>query len=94
LTLLVARVVADDAQDPAALHDLALFTDFLDAGSDLHGGSSNRIDDLTAVRIELGKFDADSGATDQPDDCVAKSGGNPRADPATIVETNQEQGAR
>jgi hypothetical protein len=36
LSLLVTGVVADDAQDAAALHDLALFTDFLDAGSDLH----------------------------------------------------------
>ena len=36
LTLLVTRVVADDAQHTAALHDLALLTDFLDAGSDLH----------------------------------------------------------
>jgi hypothetical protein len=70
LALLVARVVTDDAQDAAALHDLALFTDFLDAGSDFHGAPSNRVDDLTAARIELGKLHADSGAADEPDDCV------------------------
>jgi hypothetical protein len=36
LALLVTGVVADDAQHTAALHDLALLTDFLDAGTDLH----------------------------------------------------------
>jgi len=36
LTLLVTRVVADDAQHTAALHDFALLADFLDAGTDLH----------------------------------------------------------
>jgi hypothetical protein len=36
LTLFVARVVADDPEDSASLHDLALVADFLDAGSHLH----------------------------------------------------------
>jgi hypothetical protein len=56
--------------------------------------ASNRIDDLTAVRIELGKLHADSGPTNQPDDCVAESGGDARADPATIVEAHPKQSAR
>ena len=56
--------------------------------------ASNRVGDLAAVRIEIGKFDADSGPTNQPDDCVAEGGRNARANLATIVETNQEQGAR
>ena len=94
LTLLVTRVVADDAQHTAALHDLALLTDFLDAGSDLHGTASNLLGDLTAVGIELGKFDADSGSADQPDDCVAESGSDSRANPSTIVEADSEHCAR
>jgi hypothetical protein len=40
LALLVARVVANDPEDPAALHDLALVADFFDAGSHLHGPAS------------------------------------------------------
>jgi hypothetical protein len=36
LTLLVARVLAQDPDHTLAAHDLALVTDFLDAGSNLH----------------------------------------------------------
>jgi hypothetical protein len=93
LALLVARVVADDAQDAAALHDLALFTDFLDAGSDLHGVLSKRVDDLTAVGIELGKLHADSGPAYQPDDCVAEGGCDTRSDLSTTVEAHSEKSA-
>jgi hypothetical protein len=46
---------------------------------------------LTAVGIELGKFDADSGATDESDDCVAESGSDSRANLATIVEADPKQ---
>ena len=90
----MTRVVTDDAQHTAALHNLALLTDFLDAGSDLHVTASNLVDDLTAVGIELGKFDADSGAADQPDDCVAECGRNSRAYPSTIVEADPKHCAR
>jgi hypothetical protein len=40
LPLLVARVLADDANHAAAADDFALVADLLDAGSDLHGGFS------------------------------------------------------
>ena len=36
LTLLVAGILANDADDALAAHDLALVTDFFDARTDLH----------------------------------------------------------
>ena len=39
LTLLVTRVLADDHHVAVTADDLALVTDLLDAGLDLHGGS-------------------------------------------------------
>jgi hypothetical protein len=36
LTLLVARVGANDVDHAAAAHDLAVLADFLDRGSDFH----------------------------------------------------------
>jgi hypothetical protein len=46
LTLLVARVAADDANDALALDNLALGADGLDAGSNFHGLFSARRDAL------------------------------------------------
>jgi mevalonate kinase len=40
LTLLVTRVLADHPDAAVAADDLALLTDFLDAGTNLHGDSS------------------------------------------------------
>jgi len=37
LSLLVARVLADDLDSPVTADHLALLTDLLDAGSNLHG---------------------------------------------------------
>ena len=37
LALLVPGVLADDADDVAALNDLAILTEALDGGSDFHG---------------------------------------------------------
>lgn len=56
--------------------------------------ASNRFGNLAAVGIELGKFDADSGTADQPDDCVAESGSDSRANPSTIVEAYPKHCAR
>ena len=56
--------------------------------------ASNRLGGLTAVWIELGKFDADSGSADQPYDCVAEGGCYSRANLATIVEANTKHRAR
>jgi hypothetical protein len=56
--------------------------------------ASNRFDDLTAVRIELGKLHADSGSADEPDDCVPEGRGNAGADLSTIVEADPKQSAR
>jgi hypothetical protein len=42
LPLLVARVVADDPDAPVALDHLALLTDLLGAGSNLHAPAFER----------------------------------------------------
>ena len=67
---------------------------FLTLGRTFMGLLSKRVDDLTAVGIELGKFDADSGSADQPHDCVAECGSNSRANPSTIVEAYPKHCAR
>jgi hypothetical protein len=56
--------------------------------------ASNRFGNLAAAGIELGKFDADSGTADQPDDCVAECGSDSRANPSTIVEAYPKHCAR
>jgi hypothetical protein len=50
LALLVARVVADDADDALALDDLALRADGLDAGANFHGVGSRRRKETTLAR--------------------------------------------
>jgi len=39
LTLFVAWIAAHDVNDAASAHNLTAFTDALDAGADLHGGT-------------------------------------------------------
>jgi hypothetical protein len=53
--------------------------------------ASNRVDDLAAVWIELGKLHADSGSADQSDDCVTEGGCDTRSNPSTIVEAHSEK---
>src|SRR5688572_12341353 len=91
LPLLVARVVADDAKDAAALHDLALVADFLDAGSHLHGLPLELPDDLSAVRIVLRELNEDLVTWKEPHDCVPQFGSCPCADRSTRFEPDAEQ---
>ena len=91
LTLLVARVVADDAKDAAALHDLALVADFLDAGSHLHGLPLELPDDLSAVRIVLRELNEDLVTWKEPHHCVPQFGSRPCADRSTRFEPDAEQ---
>jgi hypothetical protein len=74
LALLVARVLAQDPNDALAAHDLALVTDFLDAGSNLHR-------DLVFLNSTLGEscFDPASGRVDWrnfDEDWVARDDAN------------------
>src|SRR5690606_4507268 len=60
LALLVPRVTAQNANHATALHDLALVTDFLDAGPDLHRGTLlELLDDMTPSGVVGGDLNQD-----------------------------------
>jgi hypothetical protein len=61
LPLLVTRVVAKDAHDALAAHDLALIANLLDAGPNLHHEPLESIPSLNASSggVERGDFHGD-----------------------------------
>jgi hypothetical protein len=71
----MARVVADNAEDAGALHDLALVADFLDAWSHLHVTASKLSNDFSSIGIMTGDLDENPGSDEEPNDDVSEFGG-------------------
>jgi hypothetical protein len=95
LPLLVARIFTNHANDAVTTDDLALFTDFLDAGTNLHFlAPSEFLGDLTPIGVGRGKPNFHAVSRDESDNRGTSRASKTSANAATGGESDAIHGAR
>src|SRR3954463_15215542 len=110
LTLLVAQVLADDHDATVAADHLALVTDLLDAGLDLHGcrlletqprprlvlnrGLLVAVDDAPAGQVVRRELHDDPVLGEDPDVVLTHLAADVREDPVSVLQLHAEHRVR